>query len=46
MTKGGLQKEKNRNIGHRPKRWEGVPTVSQIFQSVQMGHKGVGGRGS
>ena len=37
---------KNRNMGHCPKRWEGVPTGSQIFQNVQMGHGGVGGRGS
>ena len=29
-----------------PKRWEEVPTGSQIFPNVQMGHRGVGGRGS
>ena len=38
--------KKNRNMGHCPKRWEGVKTGSQIFHIVQMGHKGVGGRGS
>ena len=35
---------KKQNMGHCPKRWEGVQTGSQIFHIVQMGHKGVGGR--
>ena len=39
-------KKRNRNVGHCPKRWEGVQTGSQIFDLVQMGHRGVGGRGS
>ena len=43
-AKGCLKK--NRNVGHCPKRWEGVQTRSQIFHIVQMGHRGVGGRGS
>ena len=29
-------------MGHCPKRWEGVTTRSQIFQNVQMGHRGEG----
>ena len=30
---------KKLNMGQCPKRWEGVPTGSQIFQNVQLGHR-------
>ena len=43
IPKGCLKK--NRNVGHCPKRWEGVQTGSQIFHIVQMGHSWVGGMG-
>ena len=39
-----MPSKKNRNVGHCPKRWEGVKNGSQIFHIVQMGHRGVGGR--
>ena len=40
------KKKKNKNGGHFPKRGGGAPAGSQIFLNVQMGHRGVGGRGS